>query len=83
MIIFYFLLTCIDCFSRYAWVKPIKRKTGVEISRILEEICKEKQCRRLQTDKGKENLNKHVKLILKKYNVEFWTSNNEVKGALI
>ena len=80
---FRFLLTCIDCFSRYAWVIPIKRKTGVEISRVLEEIFKEKQCRRLQTDKGKEYLNKHVKLILKKYNVEFWTSNNEVKAALI
>ena len=23
-----FLLTCIDCFSRYAWVKPVRNKSG-------------------------------------------------------
>ena len=70
-------------FSSYAWVKPIKRKSGVNIFRVVEEIFNEKQCRRLQTDKGKEYLNKHVKMILTKYNVEFCTSNNEVKAALI
>ena len=33
-----FLLTCIDRFSRYAWVKPVKNKSGLEIARVLEEI---------------------------------------------
>ena len=39
-----FLLTCIDCFSRYSWGKPVRNKSG-------------KVCKRLQTDKGKEYLN--------------------------
>ena len=81
---FNFLLTCIDCFSRYAWSIPIKRKTGVEIARVLEDIFKQKTCKRLQTDKGKEYLNKHVKSVLQKYNIDLWTSENEEgKAALI
>ncbi len=78
-----FLLTCIDCFSRYAWVKPIKNKTGLEIVRVLEEIFQESVCKRLQTDKGKEYLNKHVRELLKKYNVELWTTNSEMKAAMV
>ena len=50
---FTFLLTCIDCFSRYAWVKPVKNKSGKEIVKTLESIFHEKFCKRLQTDKGK------------------------------
>ena len=26
-----FLLTCIDCFSKYAWVQPLSNKSGAEI----------------------------------------------------
>jgi transposase InsO family protein len=80
---FTFLLTCIDCFNRYAWVKPIKNKSGPEIARVLRGIFREKVCKRLQTDKGKEYLNKHVRELLNKYNVELWTTNSEVKAAMV
>ena len=79
-----FLLTCIDCFSRYAWVKPVKNKSGKEIAKVLESIFKEKVCKRLQTDKGKEFLNIIVKNLLKKYKVQLWISNNDdVKAAIV
>ena len=78
MITILFLLTCIGCFSRYAWVKPVRNKSGKEIARALEEIFQEKVCKRLQRDKGKEYLNQHVRKLLKKYNVELWTTNNEI-----
>ena len=50
---FTFLLTCIDCFSRYAWVKPIENKSGKVVARALESIFRERVCKRMQTDKGK------------------------------
>jgi hypothetical protein len=78
-----FLLTCIDCFNRYAWVKPIKNKSGLEIVRVFREIFKESVCKRLQTDKGKEFLNKHVNKLLEKHNIELWTTNSEMKAALV
>ena len=40
-------------------------------------------CKRLQTDKGKEYLNQRVRKLLTKYNIEMWTSNNEVKASLV
>ena len=64
-----FIISCIDCFSRYLWAKPIKNKSGKEIARVLEEIFLESVCKRLQTDKGKEYLNTHVRELLKKYNI--------------
>ena len=33
-----FALTCIDCFSRYAWVEPMKNKTAEESKNALERI---------------------------------------------
>ena len=81
---FTFLLTCIDCFSRYAWVKPVINKSGKEIAKVLENIFTEKVCKRLQTDKGKEFLNINVKNLLKKYKVELWISNNDdVKASIV
>ncbi len=61
-----FLLTCIDCFSRYAWVVPVKSKSGPEIAHALQSIFNERVCKRLQTDKGREYLNKHVRTLCDK-----------------
>ena len=79
-----FLLTCIDCFSRRAWAKPLKSKHGKLITAALEEIFQEQVCKRLQTDKGTEFLNVNVRNLLKKYKVELWISKNEdIKAALV
>ena len=48
-----FLLTCIDCFSKFAWALPLKNKTSNEIVRVLKIIFSKRKCERLQTDKGK------------------------------
>ena len=72
-----FLLTCIDCFSKFAWVLPIKNKTSQEIVRVLKIIFSKKVCKRLQTDKGAEFLNANVRTLLKKNGVELWLSENE------
>ena len=79
-----YLLTCIDCFSRYAGAKPLKSKHGKQIVKVLEEIFEEQTCKRIQTDKGTEFLNVHVRNLLKMYKVELWTSENEdIKAALV
>ena len=50
-----YLLTVIDVLSKYAWVQPLKDKTGVSIVEALDDIVKEgRQPTRLQTEKGKE-----------------------------
>ena len=78
-----FLLTCVDCFSRYAWVCPVKNKSGPVIAKALQSILDEKECKRLQTDMGKEFLNRHVNKLLTSRGIELWISKNEVKATLV
>ena len=50
-----YLMTCIDVFSKYAWVRVLKTKTGAEVARIFEDILKEgRVALKLQTDRGVE-----------------------------
>ena len=57
-----YLLAVIDVFSKYAWVEPVKSKTGQDVTTAFEKILKRSQGRQpqnLQTDNGKEFYNKH------------------------
>ena len=37
-----YLLTCIDTFSKYAWVRPLKNKSGLCFKEAFESILREK-----------------------------------------
>ncbi len=52
-------MTCIDVFSKYAWVKPLKSNEGEAILTAFKEILKEERVpEKIQTDAGKEFINK-------------------------
>ena len=58
-----YLLTVIDCFSKFAWAIPVKRKDGLATLDAFKKLLFEsapRKPKRLQTDKGKEFLNHHV-----------------------
>ena len=78
-----FLLCCIDTFSKYAWVKPLKRKTAKEIVNAFREILLERKPKKVRSDKGTEFLNKEFQALLKKDGVDFYTANNDVKAAIV
>jgi hypothetical protein len=78
-----FILTVIDIFSKFAWAKPIKTKTGVNVRNALEEIFKERVPSSIQTDKGTEFLNPSVKNLFKNYGVHHFTSRTPVKCAVV
>ncbi len=40
-----FLLTCIDVFSKYAWARPLKNKTGKEVTKAFDD-SKKTACRK-------------------------------------
>ena len=70
-----YLLTAIDCFTRYAFAVPLKSKKPTEIIQAISQIFKE--CGiplKIFTDKGTEFLNKHVKAFLKELNMQQWYS---------
>ena len=38
-----YLLTCIDIFSKYSWVIPLKDKKGINVKNALQKIFKERK----------------------------------------
>ena len=81
-----YLLTVIDCFSKYAWAIPMKRKDAsatVDGFRKLFFDSAPRKPKRLQTDKGKEFLNRDVQSYLKQLSIAHFTTNSETKAAIV
>src|SRR5579863_5421685 len=73
-----YLLTVIDLFSRYAWAKPIRNKTGKEVMRAFREIFDTgRVCQRLQTDEGREFGNRFLQHLLNLRNIRFFTVKSQ------
>ena len=71
-----YLLVCIDVFSKYAWVVPLKNKTGLS---LVEAFKPEK----IITDQGTEFFNKHFKALLKDEDIELYNTYNETKASVV
>ena len=79
-----YLLTCIDIFSKYSWVIPLKDKKGITIKNALEKIFNKRKPKFLWTDNGKEFYNKQVQDLLNENNIKLYSTNNsEIKSAVI
>eukprot|EP00732_Lithocolla_globosa_P000005 Lithocolla_globosa_v1_NODE_1_length_16663_cov_42.954359.p5 type:complete len:364 gc:universal NODE_1_length_16663_cov_42.954359:10846-9755(-) len=78
-----YLLTIIDVFSKYAWVVSLKSKTGEETAKALAKTFKTRHPNRLQTDNGTEFYNPHVKKVLKKYNINLFSTYSELKAQIV
>ena len=82
---FAYLLSCIDVFSKYAWVVPIKHKTGGELVTAFEIILSSgRKPLRLQTDKGTEFRNRIFQDTLKQNGIAFYvTENDDIKASVV
>ena len=79
-----YLLTCIDIFSKFAWVIRLKDKKGITIKNALEKIFNKRKPKFLWTDNGKEFYNKQVQDLLNENNIKLYSTNNsEIKSAVI
>ena len=79
-----YLLTCIDIFSKFAWVIPLKDKKGITIKNALEKIFNKRKSKFLWTDNGKEFYNKQVQDLLNENNIKLYSTNNsEIKSAVV
>ena len=81
---FRYLLTCIDIFSKYSWVIPLKDKKGINVKNALQKIFKERSPKFLRTDRGTEFYNKQVQDLLNENNIKLYSINNsEIKSSVI
>ena len=79
-----YLLECIDIFSKYSWVIPLKDKKGITIKNALEKIFNERKPNFLWTDKVTEFYNKQVQDLLNENNIKLYSTNNsEIKNSVV
>ena len=77
-------LTAIDILSRYAWIVPIKDKTGMDVVRAFQKIFREgRQPRVLQTDEGTEFLNHQFQGFLNSQNIRHFVVYSDPKAQII
>ena len=79
-----FILTVIDIFSRYAWARPLKNKSGKEVSAAFKDIFREGRIpKRIQTDQGKEFENREVRNLFNEHNIELFSVKSAYKAAIV
>ncbi len=79
-----YLLTCIDVFSKYSWVRVLKNKSGIEVTKAFQSILKEGRVpQKLQTDQGKEFFNKHFQDVMKKHDINHFATATDLKASVV
>ncbi|KAJ8030247.1 hypothetical protein HOLleu_26606 [Holothuria leucospilota] len=79
-----FLLTCIDVLSKFAWVIPLKNKTGRTLLQAVKTILSSgRKPDQIHTDRGTEFVNKLLQNYLKDEGIHFFTTNNETKASVV
>ena len=80
-----FVLTVIDLYTKFAWVRKLKNKTGSEVSKAFEDIIKSsnRKSKKIWVDQGSEYYNRNFKSMLKDYNIEMYSTFNEGKAVII
>ena len=81
---FRFLL-CVDIFSKYAWIVPLKDKKGVSIGDAFEKILDDsnRKSNKIWVDKGSKFYKGSFKKWLKDNNIELYSIHNEGNLSLL
>jgi transposase InsO family protein len=77
-----YLLVLIDVVSRYLFVEPLKSKNGPVVLAAFKKIFAKRKPKKLQTDDGKEFVNKELARYLKKEGITFFTVKSDKKAAI-
>jgi Integrase core domain/Domain of unknown function (DUF5679) len=80
---FKYLLTVIDCFSKFGWAIPIKNKTGDETVRVFEVLFKNRKPQKIQTDKGKEYYNSKLNKLFKDNDITHFSTESDKKASIV
>ena len=71
-------------FSKYAWVVPLKNKTGpalVEAFKII--LASGHKPEKIMTDQCTEFLNRHFRALMKEEDIELYNTYNETKASIV
>lgn len=85
---FKYILTCIDTFSKYAWVQAIKSKSAENVTQAMLHLLngdnlKQRRPKNIQSDDGREFFNEKFRLLLKKYNINHYSTYSVKKASIV
>ena len=78
-----YVLMVIDVFSKYGWGIPLKYKTGAAVTEAFENLFKEATPKKLWVDEGKEFYNQNLEPVLKKHDIQIYSTHNDEKCSVI
>ena len=80
------MLTVIDVFSKYAFVVALQKKDSKSVVDAFGKIVSDEKWKpfKLQTDKGKEFINRALRAKLEDWGIQFYVSQNEdIKASVV
>ena len=80
-----YILVVLDTFSRYAWARPLKQKTGAEVANAFQDILQKskRRCKKLFCDRGTEFYNVNLRRVLESNgNIQLYSTYNEPKASI-
>lgn len=82
---FKYLFTIINCFTKVADAIPLKNKEGISVSKAMDIAIKRNgfKIKHLQTDDGKEFYNKHFEKLMKRYNINHYSTKSDKKASIV
>lgn len=78
-----YLINIIDVFSKYLRIIPVKSLKIAEIVPKFEAIFKKMKPKKIRTDQGKEFDNREFRALCQKYNIIYFTTNNQTKKCAV
>ena len=81
-----YILMVINVFSKFLWAKPVKNKSAKEITQAMDKILKiahPNTPNNLQTDQGKEFFNSQFYQLMKKFNINHYSSFSSKKASVV
>ena len=80
-----YFLNVIDCFTRYAYVEPLKNKSAIEVLNALKKIVAKSKSKpkKIWADSGKEFINKDMKKWMDENDISIYHTYSENKSVMI
>ena len=71
-------------FSKYAWVLPLKTKTGLALVEAFKMILSSRRKpKKILTDWGTEFSNRHFQTLMNSENIHVYNTFNETKASIV
>lgn len=80
-----YIVVCINCYSKFVYTRAVKNKTGVEVTNAMKSIIEEASFTptNLQSDQGKEFYNSNFQTLMRKYNINHYSTYSTKKAAIV